>query len=179
MAADDLLLYVRAATRWLAVIFIAVTLMVPVVILIDPRIELGTGREISVGQMVDNVTSLFGEADNQGLEGTKEFRLRWWSTIVGYTIGGPYFWTGKGYGINLADARRIPADRGPLVARAAQYPHRDPGPVGRAGAAALDPPAGRLRHLPAPFGRSRPGRGATRPGSRSWGSSSSTGWPRW
>ncbi|MFL5751330.1 MAG: O-antigen ligase family protein [Chloroflexota bacterium] len=96
------LLYVRAATRWLAVIFIAVILMVPV-ILIDPRIELGTGREISVGQMVDNVTSLFGEADNPGLEGTKEFRLRWWSTIVGYTIGGPYFWTGKGYGINLAD----------------------------------------------------------------------------
>jgi hypothetical protein len=96
-------LYVRASRRWLAIMFIAVTLFVPVVI-IDPHVELDTGREISVGQMVENVTSLFGESDNPGLEGTKEFRLRWWSTIVDYTIGGPYFWTGKGYGINLADA---------------------------------------------------------------------------
>lgn len=96
-------LYVRAATRWLAVIFIALTVTVPV-ILIDPRIELGTGREISVGQVVDNVTSVFGESENPGLQGTKEFRLRWWSTIVDYTIDGPYYWTGKGYGINLADA---------------------------------------------------------------------------
>jgi hypothetical protein len=96
-------LYVRATTRWLAIMFIALMLFVPVVI-IDPRVELDTGRELSVGQMVENVTSLFSESDNPGLEGTKEFRLRWWSTIVGYTIGGPYFWTGKGYGINLADA---------------------------------------------------------------------------
>ena len=95
-------LYVRATTRWLAIVFIAVTLFVPVVI-IDPRVELDTGREISVGQMVENVTSLFGESGDAGLEGTKEFRLRWWSAIAGYTIGGPYFWTGKGYGINLAD----------------------------------------------------------------------------
>lgn len=96
-------LYVRATTRWLAIMFIALMLFVPVVI-IDPRVELDTGRELSVGQMVENVTSLFSESDNPGLEGTKEFRLRWWSAIVGYTIGGPYFWTGKGYGVNLADA---------------------------------------------------------------------------
>ena len=53
--------------------------------------------------MIDNVTSLFGEAERPGLEGTKEFRLRWWSAIADYTIGGPFFWTGKGFGINLAD----------------------------------------------------------------------------
>jgi O-Antigen ligase len=96
------LLYVRAANRWLALVFVALTLMVPL-ILVDPKLELGTGREISVGQLVDNVTSVFGAADNPGLEGTKEFRLRWWATIVDYTVGGPFFWTGKGYGINLAD----------------------------------------------------------------------------
>lgn len=33
---------------------------------------------------------------------TSEFRLRWWKQIVGYTIGGPYRWAGKGYGVNLA-----------------------------------------------------------------------------
>jgi O-antigen ligase len=97
------LLYVRAATRWLAVIFVALSLAVPVV-LINPRIDLGSGREISVGQLVDNVTSVFSDAQNEGLQGTKEFRLKWWATIVDYTVGGPYFWTGKGYGINLADA---------------------------------------------------------------------------
>ena len=96
------LLYVRAANRWLALVLVALTLMVPV-ILVDPKIELGTGREVSVGQMVDNVTSLFGQGEDPGLEGTKEFRLRWWATIVDYTIAGPFFWTGKGYGINLAD----------------------------------------------------------------------------
>jgi hypothetical protein len=95
-------LYVRAAGRWLTLIFVALALIVPV-ILVNPTIKLGTGRELSVGQMVDNVTSVFGEARNPGLEGTKEFRLRWWSAIVDYTITGPFFWTGKGFGINLAD----------------------------------------------------------------------------
>ena len=32
------------------------------------------------------------------------WRLNWWKKIVGYTIGGPYLLTGKGFGINLADA---------------------------------------------------------------------------
>ena len=95
-------LYVRNAGRWLTLFFVALALMVPL-ILVDPVIKVSNGRELSVGQMIDNVTSLFGEADRPGLEGTKEFRLRWWSTIADYTIGGPFFWTGKGFGINLAD----------------------------------------------------------------------------
>lgn len=105
-------LYVRAAGRWLTLIFVAVALMVPLII-IDPAIKLPTGRELSVGQMVDNVTSVFGETSNPGLEGTKEFRLRWWSAIVDYTIGGQYFWTGKGFGVNLAndDGFQPTADR--------------------------------------------------------------------
>ena len=95
-------LYVRAAGRWLTLLFVALALMVPL-ILIDPVIKVSNGRELSVGQMIDNVTSLFGETDRPGLEGTKEFRLRWWGAIADYTIGGPYFWVGKGFGINLAD----------------------------------------------------------------------------
>jgi O-antigen ligase len=105
-------LYVRAASRWLTLIVVAFALMVPI-ILVDPVIKLGTGRELSVGQMIDNVTSVFGEADNPGLEGTKEFRLRWWGAIADYTVGGPFFWTGKGFGINLAndDGFQPTADR--------------------------------------------------------------------
>jgi len=33
--------------------------------------------------------------------GTISDRLAWWRKIVGYTFGGEYFWTGKGFGINL------------------------------------------------------------------------------
>ena len=95
-------LYVRAAGRALTMVFVALVLIVPL-ILIDPRIEIGLQREISVGQMLDNLTSLVSEGDDPGLEGTERFRVRWWTTIVDYTIGGPYFWTGKGYGVNLAD----------------------------------------------------------------------------
>lgn len=60
--------------------------------------------EISPGQLVSNVQSVFSEdPGNAGrLNSTKEWRLEWWSTIVGYTFGGDYFLTGKGYGVNLA-----------------------------------------------------------------------------
>src|SRR5690606_24862423 len=43
------------------------------------------------------------QAGEGNLEGTKEWRLDWWREILGYTLGGKYFWTGKGFGINLAD----------------------------------------------------------------------------
>jgi hypothetical protein len=93
--------YLRSATRWLVLGFIALSLVIPIA-LIDPRVQVGD-EEFSVGQMVDNVTSIFGESEVRNLEGTEEFRLAWWGTIIDYTIGGPYFWTGKGFGINLAN----------------------------------------------------------------------------
>ncbi len=36
--------------------------------------------------------------------GTIRWRLCWWRTIIEYTVHGPYLLTGKGFGINLADA---------------------------------------------------------------------------
>src|SRR4030095_13976583 len=30
-------------------------------------------------------------------------RLAWWKEIAAYTLHGDYFWTGKGFGVNLAD----------------------------------------------------------------------------
>jgi hypothetical protein len=61
------------------------------------------GRPPTIQQLVDNVLSLFGSSPDGGLEGTKQFRLAWWGTIVDYTVFGDYFWTGKGFGVNLAD----------------------------------------------------------------------------
>jgi hypothetical protein len=63
----------------------------------------GKGRSISWEQFVESTTSIFGEGESAGDESNKQWRLDWWRSIVNYTINGKYFWTGKGFGINLAD----------------------------------------------------------------------------
>jgi hypothetical protein len=60
-------------------------------------------RELSLGQLTRNLQSVVGASDSD-LEGTKQWRLNWWGKIWEYTFDGPYFWTGKGYGVNLADS---------------------------------------------------------------------------
>jgi hypothetical protein len=62
------------------------------------------GRPATIQQMIDNLLSIFGSSSESGLEGSKLFRLAWWGTIIDYTVFGKYFWTGKGFGVNLADA---------------------------------------------------------------------------
>jgi hypothetical protein len=62
------------------------------------------GRPATLQQLIENILSLFGSSSNDRLEGTKEFRLAWWGKIIDYTVFGDYFWTGKGFGVNLADA---------------------------------------------------------------------------
>ena len=62
----------------------------------------GDSRDLSVGQLVENVLSLGGQSQNSALEGTAEWRLEWWGDIVGYTFGGEHFAAGKGFGVNLA-----------------------------------------------------------------------------
>jgi O-antigen ligase len=63
----------------------------------------GSTREVSFDQLVTGVTSIFTDRGGEELQGTKEWRMEFWRTIIGYTIHGEYFWTGKGFGINLAD----------------------------------------------------------------------------
>jgi hypothetical protein len=58
-------------------------------------------RPVSIRQYVENATSIFAGSDSNDV--TKEWRLNWWSDIIKYTVHGPYFWTGKGFGPNLAD----------------------------------------------------------------------------
>lgn len=62
------------------------------------------GRPATFQQMIKNLLSIFGSSPDNGLEGSKQFRLAWWGKIVDYTIFGKYFWTGKGFGVNLADS---------------------------------------------------------------------------
>lgn len=68
-----------------------------------PTTETTKTREISFAQFVDNVSSAIAPSNMGDLDDTKEWRLQWWTEITHYTLKGPYFWTGKGFGINLAD----------------------------------------------------------------------------
>lgn len=78
-----------------ALLFAAVT---------DLRIELyDRNRAVSFNQIVRNVVSTFTDSGQAGLDGTKAWRLSWWGDILNYTVYGEHFWTGKGFGINLAD----------------------------------------------------------------------------
>jgi len=103
VTAGAALFFLRLPRRWLPPVFMTVLITV-LLVAVDPKVDIGQGRTLSVGQVYDNVTSLITDTGDPALEGTKEFRLKWWSDIINYTVFGPYFWTGKGFGINLADA---------------------------------------------------------------------------
>ena len=97
------LFLVRPSARWFRTFVIALVVLVAAVAL-NPGIDVGYRRTLSVGQVISNITSVFGDTGNEDLDGSRAWRLAWWDTIVQYTVNGPYFWTGKGFGINLADA---------------------------------------------------------------------------
>jgi len=69
----------------------------------DVRVPLGAGREISVDQITDNISSIFMGSKEQSLSGTSEWRLEWWQSIIDDTLLGKDFWMGRGYGVNLAE----------------------------------------------------------------------------
>jgi O-antigen ligase len=60
-------------------------------------------REVSAAQLIDNIESVLGESEDPALADTRRWRESWWAIIIGYAFDGPYFWDGRGYGINLAD----------------------------------------------------------------------------
>ncbi|MEA2914208.1 MAG: hypothetical protein QOJ15_6289 [Bradyrhizobium sp.] len=72
-----------------------------ILFVLDFKIASDLRRPVSVRQSVENATSIFAGSDSNDV--TKEWRLNWWSDIINYTVHGPYFWTGKGFGPNLAD----------------------------------------------------------------------------
>lgn len=90
-------------TRSVVTAIIAATLLLCSVILINPTVDLGTQRQVSLEQIASNMKSVIWDTGDNDLSGTREWRLRWWGDIVDYTVHGPYFWTGKGFGVNLAD----------------------------------------------------------------------------
>ena len=64
----------------------------------------GGGRTISFDYLMDMLQSIVSDKKADPLlEGSRQWRLAWWNQILTYTLHGKYFWTGKGFGINLAD----------------------------------------------------------------------------
>lgn len=94
------LLVLRPDRRMLIPI-LSMTLIVIAFVFVDPSVELRAGREVSVDQITTNLRSVVDQSESDRLSGTREWRLNWWSKIVDYTVRGEYFWTGKGFGINL------------------------------------------------------------------------------
>lgn len=93
--------------------------------------EFGDLRPISTRQIVQNVLGTFGRGDAQG-QGTKEWRYEFWDAIAGDTLYGAHFWTGRGFGVNLATEFGFENSTDPA------HPARDPHNVvmtmlGRAG----------------------------------------------
>lgn len=68
----------------------------------DIKVQKGP-REISFEFLTKAVSSIVKESDEEGMEGSKQWRKAWWGDIINYTFRGPYFWMGKGFGINLAN----------------------------------------------------------------------------
>jgi hypothetical protein len=71
------------------------------------------GRKIGIAQLQENVTSIISQ-DSRNVGKTLNdniiWRLSWWAQIIDYTFTGPYFWQGKGLGINLATSDEIRVD---------------------------------------------------------------------
>src|SRR5579871_1957093 len=96
---------IQPRVRWLVLIFASgLTLMVTMAAFDLRFVVPGASREFSLDQLSDSIVSVVGNSDRADLEGTKTWRLTWWGMIRDYTVDGPYFWTGKGYGVNLADS---------------------------------------------------------------------------
>jgi hypothetical protein len=108
--AIGVVLILRPSIQWVRFLALAMLLMTILGIL-NPQVNIGRERQVSLGQLVSNARSIVGSDDasdgqtvHSSLEGTKGWRLKWWKKIYSYTFHGPYFWTGKGFGMNLAHA---------------------------------------------------------------------------
>jgi hypothetical protein len=82
---------------------IAVLLMVEATFIDFEEVKDSSERPVSAHQIVENAKSIVGQSGAQ-TEGTKQWRLDWWDVIINDTFHGPNFWTGRGFGLNLADA---------------------------------------------------------------------------
>ena len=75
-----------------------------VLILVNPTVQVSGYREFSVQQLTRNVVSIVSDdVENEGgVQQTKNWRQEFWSAVWDDTVKGSNFWTGRGFGVNLA-----------------------------------------------------------------------------
>lgn len=96
----------RPRSAWATRLVIIMTVVVTLSAVSDISVKVpGREREFSARQLMLNVITVVDNGDAAGdLDDTKTWRLEWWNTIFDYTLHGEYFWTGKGFGVNLANS---------------------------------------------------------------------------
>jgi hypothetical protein len=97
-----LILVIRPSIRWAKPV-VLVLLLVIVFFAFDLKISLRDDRSISTEAVIETVHSIFNSTGVSYYDGPRQWRIDWWSKILDYTVFGKFFWTGKGYGINLAN----------------------------------------------------------------------------
>lgn len=95
----------RPLTRFAVKLPVVILLLLAFAWGIDARMRAGpeTTRDISIEQLVKTLDSILPGGRHHDMDSTSQWRLDWWDKIVAYTIHGPYFWSGKGFGVNLAN----------------------------------------------------------------------------
>jgi hypothetical protein len=88
--------------RELSLLLVIVAMLIGIGYVLGLSIPTGRTRDISAEQLVDNLASIVNYSTDMNLSGTETWRMQWWTDIINYTFHGPYFWFGKGFGINLA-----------------------------------------------------------------------------
>jgi hypothetical protein len=103
MCATMVLFIMKPRYKIIAVTLASVGLAVTLLSFVDFETR-AFGRDISSEQIKENLLSIVGEGGSGDLVSTRQWRLDWWNDIINYTVHGDYFWTGKGFGINLANS---------------------------------------------------------------------------
>jgi len=104
--ATSLVLVLRPPREWigegLKIGFIGFASL-SLLLIINPTIDVGANRIISVDQLTTNIMSIYSDdtGDTGIVQGTKDWRLLFWTDIYNETVRGPLFWTGDGFGENL------------------------------------------------------------------------------
>ncbi len=98
-----LLIIMRPSKSWIKPIMISGLILFSAIAL-DLEFNHGGNRSVSPQALVQAFDSIFQETGAGYHDNSRRWRLEWWGGIWNYTVRGEYFWTGKGYGINLADA---------------------------------------------------------------------------
>jgi len=111
-------LFARRDTFWKPVA--GGILCLVLLLLVNPSVQIGK-REFTLERALGYVQSIYAKTgDPENKEGTKQWRLKWWGVIADETFSGPYFWTGRGFGENIAVAHGYEQ---PGAARPLRSPH--------------------------------------------------------